>query len=404
MRDYVTKHRLLHEDHWTVTSSMTNNGVLQSTPSTSQKDFRAFEVVRTRGNVKSPRELNGSTEDRGGEFDLVRYNHTYSSTAPDPLTYDFMSLQWKTTGPMWPTHFPSSFGPAEGVIPPFRGIGDLAAMGTKAIALVSPTNPRAGLSQALVELKRDGLPTAMSSFANKRTMKGGASDYLNYQFGWLPLISDVRSIATSVLNAEKLLTGLRDHANKPLRRRFNFPTKESVFAPSVTAYVGGHSSTARQIGAVLIQTTTENVWFSGAIQYGYPISDDAISRLRAAAIDARYLLGLDFSPETIWNVLPWSWLADWFFNVGDVMRNVSNFAYNQQVLKYGYVMRQRTVHSYYDYYGLYRGQKVSAELQTWEISKTRIKATPYGFGLTWAGFSPYQLSILAALGLSNRRG
>jgi hypothetical protein len=33
-------------------------------------------------------------------------------------------------------------------------------------------------------------------------------------------------------------------------------------------------------------------------------------------------------------------------------------------------------------------------------SKMRLRASPYGFGLTFDGFSPRQLAILAALGIT----
>jgi hypothetical protein len=33
-------------------------------------------------------------------------------------------------------------------------------------------------------------------------------------------------------------------------------------------------------------------------------------------------------------------------------------------------------------------------------TKTRLRASPYGFGLTFEDFSPRQLAILAALGIS----
>ncbi len=36
-------------------------------------------------------------------------------------------------------------------------------------------------------------------------------------------------------------------------------------------------------------------------------------------------------------------------------------------------------------------------------TKQRLRATPYGFGLSWDGFSPEQLAILASLGITRGR-
>jgi len=33
-------------------------------------------------------------------------------------------------------------------------------------------------------------------------------------------------------------------------------------------------------------------------------------------------------------------------------------------------------------------------------TKQRVRANPFGFGITWEGLSPFQLSIAAALGIS----
>jgi len=35
-------------------------------------------------------------------------------------------------------------------------------------------------------------------------------------------------------------------------------------------------------------------------------------------------------------------------------------------------------------------------------TKVRRPANPFGFGITWGGLSPFQLSIAAALGLSRK--
>lgn len=368
-----------------------------------QTNWQGWELRRSRGNLRSLSEL--GSDDVGGDFDLSR--RTFSLQGDwSPRTIRFGSYQ-RTGNPVWANWLPWSWGtnnPKKDVVLP--ATGTLLTQGTKAIALCSPTRPKAGLSSALIELKNDGLPSASLAILKNRGVKGAGSDYLNVNFGWLPLVSDLKSVAKSVINTEKYLKALREYSGQKLRRRFVFvPVEtESIRQTYSPGYYTGPWPLGHREAAVEIKTAKTEVWFSGAFRYGYPMGDDLISKASAAAIDARYLLGLDLSPSTIWNVLPWSWLADWFVNVGDIMSNMSDSMYNQQVLEFGYVMRTVTETTFHELTVQGPLANFVCGLSSTYVSKQRRKATPYGFGLSWTGFTPYQLSILTALGISNRRG
>jgi hypothetical protein len=111
---------------------------------------------------------------------------------------------------------------------------------------------------------------------------------------------------------------------------------------------------------------------------------------------ANQLLGLDITPDTLWNLAPWSWAADWFSNIGDITSNMSSFQQGL-VMRYGYQMEHTIVSDTYS--------SVDKSLRTHPLTfvvetKQRVKANPFGFGVTWEGLSPFQLSIAGALGLS----
>jgi len=68
------------------------------------------------------------------------------------------------------------------------------------------------------------------------------------------------------------------------------------------------------------------------------------------------------------------------------------------VMRYGYMMESTIVKDTYN-------SVDSKKLQTSPISlvletKQRVKANPFGFGVSWDGLSPFQYSIAGALGLS----
>lgn len=122
----------------------------------------------------------------------------------------------------------------------------------------------------------------------------------------------------------------------------------------------------------------------------------------AAAQRTAKVLGLELTPETLWNLAPWSWAVDWVSNAGDVVSNISDWANDGLVLKYGYMMEETSVTDVYTFDGPsgLPGNHQPYPVTLQRTVKKRIRATPFGFGLNWSGFSPRQLAILAALGIT----
>jgi len=302
--------------------------------------------------------------------------------------------------------------------PPVRSDALLEALGTKAIAIVKPTNSVADLSTALIELYREGLPKMIGAQLHqdkfRKPKKATAGEYLNWEFGLKPLIGDIQDIYKATLNADKLWKQYQRDAGKVVRRKFEFPSDKSaeskVLIASHSPYLPVSSSVLATTGAntsvqtlrgQLIQTDIfeRKLWFSGAFTYHIPDVG-----YRGALPSKRFdkLLGVNVTPEVIWNVTPWSWFADWFANTGDVISNLTDMAIDGLVLRYGYIMEHSRHVRTYSYSGavpLNGSPQPSPIILTVE-SKRRVQATPYGFGLTWQGFSPRQLSILSALGIS----
>jgi hypothetical protein len=109
-----------------------------------------------------------------------------------------------------------------------------------------------------------------------------------------------------------------------------------------------------------------------------------------------HLLGVKVTPETVWNIAPWSWAADWFANTGDIMTNISNLGKDGLVMQYGYSMMERVLRS--ESKARFDGILTKRTQET--VHKRRMPATPYGFGVNLSTLSPKQVAIIAALGLS----
>jgi hypothetical protein len=121
----------------------------------------------------------------------------------------------------------------------------------------------------------------------------------------------------------------------------------------------------------------------------------------------------------LYEVYPWSWLLDWFTNVGDIVSNLSVNAVENEVLVNSFIMsRQREVTEIaltttWDDYTAGSGinypkfvVRSGSDYIKWshlKLSKMRHPASPFGFGISSATFTTKQWLILSALGLTHQR-
>jgi hypothetical protein len=322
--------------------------------------------------------------------------------------------------------------PSQSPFPPFAMSSDnaLNAFGSTAIAKCAPARPTASLAVALLEAYHDGLPKMIGrSTWETRTQKAinlrreagtGGDEFLNYQFGILPLVSDVQDFVKAVVRMDKLLQQYIRDNGKMVRRRFTFTPEEStvetVVDNNATFYLGTNSAQFFNLSAqpraqvVRTRQSTVHRWFLGAFVYHLPQTFFAEMYLPFAADFQvmRKILGLDLTPEVLWELTPWSWAVDWFSNVGDVIHNASAWANDGLVLKYGYIMEHSIVSDTYTYVGpsnlVNRSSAIRPPvLKLVSEAKIRRAANPFGFGLTMDSLSFVQKSILAALGLTRLR-
>lgn len=294
------------------------------------------------------------------------------------------------------------------------GLSDAAldAFGTTAIARTAPTNPAFDMSTFLGETLSDGFPslaglqlwkerTQAARSATRRSNYASAAggEYLNQQFGWAPLISDIRGFAKAVKNSNEILHQYRKDSDRKIRRGYDgTPDEETRFVQypnmgTVPVYFTGP-------GYVYERKSVKR-WFRGAFRYHIPVADDTLGKFQKWVSLSDHLLGWKVTPETVWNVAPWSWALDWFANTGDIMTNVSNLGRDGLVLQYGYSMATSTKETrMYGTFSARYGQVASASQYWLTEYKQRRPATPYGFGVDLHGLSPRQIAITAALGLN----
>lgn len=291
---------------------------------------------------------------------------------------------------------------------PYSSKSELRALGATAIARCIPTNPLSGLTTALGELKRDGLPSLWGASQLKpRTAlaRDAGSEYLNHEFGWVPLISDIRKFSKTYQDAERITDWYERNSGKRIKRRYVLIDTENVSTPVV---LGSYYPVPSLQGAFydsgqrdVTRTTTTRLkrWFSGCFTYYLAPRGTRERELQIA----NKLYGTRFTPETLWDLTPWSWAADWVTNIGDNIHNAVAFRNDGLVMPYAYMMETSSVTHEYKMKGFRYKSYNYPHLMTQSfthIVKQRVKASPFGFGLDSGSFTSRQWSILAALGLS----
>lgn len=366
--------------------------------------------------------------DRGHEFSTVKGEYSFSHK---PWSYQ------NPNGAFWRGPLLVSISgdniPSDTRNYPFPAI-DLQ-YGTKAIKETAPTKEAANLSQLLVETIRDVPRLPGMAFAKGPQVVGGGSikknvrdlaassgdEYLNMIFGWVPTVSDVLKICESVVKFDDRLQQLIKDSGRQIRRRFDFApvsSKRLITVNKDVALAGMGPLYANEswrsnffsriddaLGvATLTEQYTERYYFTGAYTYLLADASTPEGAIARGAQIARMLLGIKgLTPDLMWELAPWSWLVDWFANIGDILTNASRFQNDNLVLRWGYLMRRTDVTRTYTHSGVvFRGGARTGPIQNTEhfVQKLRVRATPYGFGLNTDAFSTQQWAILAALGMT----
>jgi hypothetical protein len=290
------------------------------------------------------------------------------------------------------------------------------SLGASAIARVNPMKPHSDVLTPVLELLKDGRPKMVGASLWKdqtNLARSAGKDYLNYEFGWAPLVRDIRDFAKTVSQVNELVQSFERQSGRRLRRRVSMGTSSSIGVP--TERTGGTFpiSVMFQNGYNHTSSYTRGrTWFSGAFKYYLP--ESGLGRYTTLA---QKLFGVKLTPELLWNLAPWTWAVDWFANVGDILENISYLGSDACVLEWGYMMNSRDIVTVSNtttfggvgangkpyHSGVRAGEKYTFSTVETTSFKTRVPSTAYSFSATPAPLTGKQQAIIAALGLSKIR-
>jgi hypothetical protein len=138
-----------------------------------------------------------------------------------------------------------------------------------------------------------------------------AESFLAYKFGWAPLLADLKTMTGIALSIDQRFRQLRNMQNRKKVRR--------QLTTSSVSYDGGGVFASSPYFGVLETDVTETVkaWFT-ARPYMMDVLPPLIPDEHRDVLWA-YGLADGLTPSTVWNAIPWSWLVDYFINVGDFL-------------------------------------------------------------------------------------
>jgi hypothetical protein len=365
-----------------------------------------------------PKNRKTGSYEEGGPFYTCRTNAD--------VTYARINLfRPSTGGPEWAQRYsgPIFVEPPDKPLTDYlswtrsKDLSDLDPWGAKAVALCSPTNPIANLGSGLAQLVREGIPSliGINSWKHRtEAARAAGSEFLNFEFGWLPLVKEVEDVVNAVRFHRDLIEQYkRDEGNK-VRRDWYFPSDNTV---NETLYkqqcrIGNASISGLNDHQGYVhkeEITSSRKWFSGCFTYGLPSSNDYWRRVLGFGSNADHLFGTSLTPDVLWELAPWSWAIDWFVDAGDVIHNLTSMSLYGLIMRYGYIMETKTITTTYrqvdtgfssKFVKLQPGSPPIPTLRIEQCSKVRGVANPFGFGLLWDDLSPTQLAIAAACGIT----
>nr|QDH89263.1 MAG: hypothetical protein H2RhizoLitter491419_000001 [Leviviridae sp.] len=308
--------------------------------------------------------------------------------------------------------------------PPF----DLGYWGPTMIARTEPTNTAISLSEALAQLISvfGGLPkiplgkitasdlNIFELYDVLQTFRKAGSEYLNLSFGWGPFIRDLVKVLQTVSVAHALITNFVENDGLPVYRRrssgpivdiytidsdvdFNMRTgMRGLSTSELNPIWDNHNRSGKRTRTY---RNTRTIKFDAEYRYFLPTGKTDLDKIEWIHRVLNKGISIDITPDVLWNLLPWSWLLDYFANIGDVIHNVSQFGSDSLMLGYAYIQ----VHDVTDVTHTYRSRDsnsnrdIDVSITYRTTVKRRYKASPYGFGLTPGDLTPQQNAILASL-------
>jgi len=168
----------------------------------------------------------------------------------------------------------------------------------------------------LLELK--DLKRIPDLWSRRRTfLKNVANAHLNYKFGIAPLVSDITKLVEALGSFDRKIKRLEAGQGK---------AQVTHYATSVHVPKPAAARVLYDEGGGEYQVKFKSIWlekpkYHASMTYVYKLPDLGVASNRAKALLDN--LGVRPDLQIVWNAIPFSFLIDWFSQVGDFLGSLS---------------------------------------------------------------------------------
>lgn len=240
-------------------------------------------------------------------FRVVRYEWDGSPVANGEAPWGLNPYVYRYTDyPLW-TSQDYSWQPPSASFPTTAGNGAYAA---QLLKMTNPSRPEVDLPVFIAELK--DIPQ-LFKIVGDTALKTVSKANLSYWFGWKPLASDLIKMCdfSSVVNKRA----------KEIRQLYKtgLSCTRDLDSVSSTSSISGNILTLGGPNSVYYRKDiTSRVKVTGHVKWK-PTTTAPKTDQELINLARRAAFGLTIDPATAWELIPFSWLVDWFSSVGDFL-------------------------------------------------------------------------------------
>jgi hypothetical protein len=302
--------------------------------------------------------------------------------------------------------------PNEWVTSAATSADNASGQGATAYSKMKPDKPSMNGLNAIYELK--DLPGMLKQRFHAKNLHEIGDYYLAEKFGWGALLSDVCNFVITQRKAQDRLKQLLRDEGRPVKRKITLNDSTAINwedhgTDTYGTFVGPHFVSYFYAKPGIWRNTLSRVdktWASARFRYWLPGGPRDIAWTNDML---GKIFGLKPTPATVYRAIPWTWLAEWFTNVGDMIDNLETSLVDRLAADYFYCMRK--VEDVYEFthtpffFRVNTLEHVSVTVSGRRTRgvKTRLRGDPFGWGTNPNALNGTQLSILGALGLSRLR-
>lgn len=193
-----------------------------------------------------------------------------------------------------------------------------------ATTLLARTNPFSPVFSVPVAIKEMVELGSMFNLAAKSFAEFAGGVYLSYRFGWKAFVADLVTLHGIMKELEARIRDynhLLQHGHTRKRMRLDYYTDRYTTSNYAFHSTGGHFVYGRLDHHISMETWGSVRW---SVVGENPIPVDELARFNLAVRNVFDIEALD--APTMYELIPFSWLLDYFSNIGDVLHS--------QVLQY----------------------------------------------------------------------